>query len=370
MNVVVRVDASVAIGTGHVIRCLTLANAFRSRGATVQFISRGHEGNLCDYVGESGFAVCRLPAPKQTATSLGRGDYAAWLGVPQETDAEQTLACRHPNEPPADWLIVDHYGLDAVWENQVCQLATNTLVIDDIANRPHVCELLLDQNLNRSPAERYRSLVPEQTRLLLGPRYALLRDEFTVAARELRPRCGQVGRILIFFGGTDASGETLKACRAIEVAMPDNVTVDVVVGATNPRREDIVRFCRTDARFRYHYQVSNMAELIRDADLGIGAGGTTAWERTFLGLPTMTIAVAENQVDGSEALAAQGAISYLGMGHAVTEQHITMSLQDLLIHPEALVTMEQRCLEIHGADRTPGVDRVIGAMEEVSHGRA
>jgi UDP-2,4-diacetamido-2,4,6-trideoxy-beta-L-altropyranose hydrolase len=152
--------------------------------------------------------------------------------------------------------------------------------------------------------------------------------------------------------------------------MPDNVTVDVVVGATNPRREDIVRFCRTDARFRYHYQVSNMAELIRDADLGIGAGGTTAWERTFLGLPTMTIAVAENQVDGSEALAAQGAISYLGMGHAVTEQHITMSLQDLLIHPEALVTMEQRCLEIHGADRTPGVDRVIGAMEEVSHGRA
>ena len=155
----------------------------------------------------------------------------------------------------------------------------------------------------------------------------------------------------------------------LRAEISDDVTVDVVVGAVNPRREDIARFCRTDARFRYHYQVSNMAELIRDADLAIGAGGTTAWERTFLGLPTMTIAVAENQVDGSEALAAQGAIRYLGTRDTVTEEHIAATLRALLTHPETLLAMGQRCLDIYGSDRTPGVDRVIAAMEEVSHAR-
>jgi UDP-2,4-diacetamido-2,4,6-trideoxy-beta-L-altropyranose hydrolase len=370
MTVVIRVDASVAIGTGHVMRCLTLAKALRAGGSTVHFVCRAHEGNLCDHIVENSFAVCRLPAPKQKEARLGRDDYAAWLGVPQDTDAKQMLACRHPNEPPADWLVVDHYGLDAAWESQVRDLAANTLVIDDIANRPHVCELLLDQNLNRSPAERYRSLVPEHCRLLLGPQYALLRDEFTAVAKEPRPRSGHVGRILIFFGGTDQSGETLKSCRAVAAVAANDVTVDAVVGATNPRREDIARFCRTDARFRYHCQISNMAELMSDADLAIGAGGTTAWERTFLGLPTITVAVAANQVDGSEALNARGAIRYLGTQRSVTEQQIATTLQDLLVHQEALVTMGQRCLEIHGSDRAPGVDRVIRAMGEVSYVRS
>jgi len=229
--------------------------------------------------------------------------------------------------------------------------------------------MLLDQNLNRSPEQRYRSLVPDHCRLLLGPQYALLRDEFTAAARELRPRSGHIERILVFFGGTDSSGETLKSCRAVAAVVPNDVTVDVVVGAANPRRDDIARFCETDARFGYHCQITNMAELIRDADLAIGAGGTTAWERTFLGVPTVTIAVAENQVDGSEALAEQGAIRYLGTRHTVAEPQITATLRDLLAHPESLRAMGQRCFEIHGSDGAPGVDRVVRAMEEVSRAR-
>jgi UDP-2,4-diacetamido-2,4,6-trideoxy-beta-L-altropyranose hydrolase len=112
-----------------------------------------------------------------------------------------------------------------------------------------------------------------------------------------------------------------------------------------------------------------MAELMRDADLAIGAGGTTAWERTFLGLPTMTVAVAENQVDGSEALAAQGAIRYLGTRDTVTGTQIGVALRDLLTHPETLIAMERKCLDIYGSDRTPGVDRVIAAMEEESRAR-
>jgi len=369
MNVVIRVDASAAIGTGHVMRCLTLANALRARGSTVTFICREHEGHLCNHVHASGFAICGLPAPEQTASASGRDDYAVWLGVPQNVDAGQTLACFHQDDTPADWLVVDHYGLDAVWENRVRNLALNTLVIDDIANRPHVCKMLLDQNLNWSPQERYQSLVPRDCRLLLGPQYALLREEFANMANGLRARSGHIGRILIFFGGTDPSGETLKACRAVAAQIPNNVIVDVIAGASNPRRDDIASLCRTDARFHYHYRVANMAELIHAADLAIGAGGTSTWERTFLALPTVTVAVAENQLDGSEALAAQGAIRYLGTRDTVTEEQIGATLRELLTHRETLLVMGQRCLDIYGSNRTPGVDRVIVAMEEVSHVR-
>ena len=369
MNVVIRVDASVAIGTGHVMRCLTLADALRSRGSTVIFVCREHEGHLCDFIEANGFVTFRLPAPAQTQSTLPRDDYAAWLGIIQATDADQTLACCHRGDSRADWLVADHYALDAVWENRVRNLALSVLVIDDIANRHHACEILLDQNLTRLPEERYRSLVPEHCSVLLGPRYALLRKEFTDAASGIRRRSGNISRILIFFGGTDPIGETLKACRAVAAAIPDDVTVDVVAGAANPRREDIACFCRTDVRFHYHCQITNMAELMSDADLAIGAGGTTAWERTFLGLPTMTVAVAENQVDGSEALAAQGAIRYLGTRDTVTGTQIGVALRDLLTHPETLIAMERKCLDIYGSDRTPGVDRVIAAMEEESRAR-
>jgi len=367
MKVVIRVDASVAIGTGHVIRCLTLANALRTRGSTVSFVCREHEGHLCDHVDAIGFAVHRLPATEAAASAAAHDDYAAWLGVPPSIDASQTLACLHQDHTSADWLVVDHYGLDAQWETSVRNLAPNTLAIDDIANRSHACRILLDQNLNRSPEERYRTLVPRDCCLLLGPRYALLREEFIQAASELRPRSGQLRRILIFFGGTDPSGETLKACRAVAAEIPDGLMVDVVAGASNPRRDQIERFCETDTRFDYHYKVENMAELIGAADLAIGAGGTTTWERTFLALPAMIVAVANNQLEGSEALAAQGAIRYLGTCDTVTEKQIGATLQELLRHPEALLAMGQRCLDIHGSDRTPGVDRVIAAMEDVIH---
>jgi UDP-2,4-diacetamido-2,4,6-trideoxy-beta-L-altropyranose hydrolase len=336
----------------------------------VSFVCREHEGHLCDLIEASGFTTCRLPAPGRTTTTFQRDEYAAWLGVPQAVDADQTLACRHEREAPADWLVVDHYALDGVWENRVRNLALSVLVIDDIANRPHDCQILLDQNLNRSPEERYRSLVPQHCHPLLGPQYALLRKEFIDAASDPRRRSGNISRILIFFGGTDASGETLKACRAVAAAIRDDVTVDVVAGAANPRRQDIASFCRTDVRFHYHFQITNMAELMRDADLAIGAGGTTAWERTFLELPTMTVAVAANQLDGSEALAARGAIRYLDTPDTVTEEQIRATLRELLTHPETLHAMGQKCREIHGSDRVPGVERVIAKMEELSRARA
>ena len=367
MEVVIRVDASVAIGSGHLMRCLTLAKGLRARGSTVTFVCREHDGHLCDHVEGADFSVCRLPSPAQALLPRGPEDYAAWLGVSQEMDADETASCRSGREDPADWLVVDHYGLDATWEERLRGLSKHLFVIDDIANRRHACELLLDQNLNLAPEERYRSLVPEDCRLLFGPRYALLRDEFT--SQEPRTRSGRVERILIFFGGTDPSDETLKSCRAVASVVSSDVRVDVVVGASNPRREQIARFCRADDRFTYHQQVSNMAELIHAADLALGAGGTTSWERTFLGLPTLAVAVADNQVPGSEALARSGAIHYLGTRDAATEERLVSALEELTESPEALVAMSERSLAIHGPDRASGVELVIREMEAIGRAR-
>ncbi len=364
MHVAIRVDASAAIGTGHVMRSLTLGRALRALGSSVCFVSREHAGSLCDYVESQGFLVARLVAPRVSRGGVASDDYAAWLGVPQELDADETLAALAPDDR-VDWLVVDHYGLDAKWENRVRERARHIMVIDDLANRAHACEVLLDQNLNQRGEERYRPWVPDDCRLLLGPAYALLREEFAAAVRERASRTGRVERALIYFGGIDPTGETLKACRAVAAEAPKDIRVDVIAGATDPHRDEIEEFCAANSRFRYHHRVDNMAELMVRADLALGAGGTTSWERTFLGLPTITLALAENQEEASKALAARGAIRYLGLSRDVTEAQVREAVRDLLSHPLALAEMGRRAIEIYEGDRTPGTQRVIAAMDEV-----
>ena len=364
MSVLIRVDASATIGTGHVMRCLTLAERLRERGSVVRFVCREHEGNLCDLVETHGFDVCRLPRPTNDPVATNAcPDYRMWLGVPEDADARQTLDSLHRHSEAVDWLVVDHYALGARWETRFRAFARHIFAIDDIANRAHSCELLLDQNLNDSPEARYRGLVPDSCDLMLGPTYALLRKEFAAAASVPRSRDGRIERILIFFGGTDASGETLKSCRAVAAAAGAHAVVDVIIGRTNDQRDAIVDFCQADPRFEAHLYVTNMAEMMRKADLAIGASGATAWERTFMGLPTLTIAVAQNQIAGAEALGASGAAKYLGTHDEVRARDISAALEELRADPGALLAMERKCAAVHGSTRTPGVDRVIAAME-------
>ena len=143
-RVAIRVDASVTIGSGHVMRCLTLARELRRRNASVTFVSRQHEGNLSEVVEAAGFAVCRLPK-RDDVRSTGGDEYAEWLGVPQRVDAEDTVAALRV-DGTQDWVVVDHYGLDASWEDDVRGAATHVLAIDDIANRTHRCEILFESD--------------------------------------------------------------------------------------------------------------------------------------------------------------------------------------------------------------------------------
>jgi UDP-2,4-diacetamido-2,4,6-trideoxy-beta-L-altropyranose hydrolase len=232
-GIVFRVDASFQIGSGHVARCLTLADRLRDDGAKCRFIHRLHPGHLVDVIRARGYAVAELPAPSQFASG-----YQQWLGTSQHQDASETIAALAGES--ADWLVVDHYGLDAHWEQALRPHAVNIAVLDDLADRPHDCDLLVDQNYQPDGERRYDGLLPERSRRLCGTRYALLRREYAAARRTVGPRRGPVSRVLVFYGGVDAHNETGRALRALSRPGLDHIFVDVVVGAKNPHRRALL----------------------------------------------------------------------------------------------------------------------------------
>lgn len=311
------------------MRCLTLASALGQAGFNITFFCRQTPGNTLDMIRQTGLLAHGLSAAAND-----------W-----EADAESVLSalsCR----PPADWLIVDHYELDRRWESRLRPAARNILVIDDLADRPHDCDALLDQNYYINARQRYASLVPSHCRLFLGPEFALLRDEFRIAARNLRPRDGQVRRLLVTFGATDPTNETVKVLSALRSIDSPAVSADVVVGAANPRRADIETICATMPRARCHVQTNRMAELMNAADLAIGAGGATTWERCILGLPALTVTTADNQKQTASDLAAVGAIWLLGQANDLTENDYASALRAAMDSPSRLRALATRAREI------------------------
>ena len=372
MRVVIRVDSSYQIGSGHVMRCLTLADYLRQTGAEIHFVCRDHTGNLGSLLKDKAFELSVLPSTGRRNTLPSQDDrgYANWLGVDWKTDAEQTRSAISRLHLQPDWLVIDHYALDYRWEETLSSQTGAVFVIDDLANRRHNCSVLLDHNLSLQGETRYRNLVPAECRLLCGPSYALLRPEFEVAASNLRERDGTVRRILIFFGGVDAAGMTLKACEAVVACGREDLLVDVVVGVANPRREEIREQCESHPVLRYHDQVCNMAELMAAADLAIGAGGTTTWERAFLGLPTITIPVAENQVPSTEAMADAGAIWNLGFHEAVGVDTIVSALRRVLGDPAEVRSVGDRARALFGNFPYSGTRRTVEVMQELANAKA
>lgn len=368
MNIAIRVDASARIGLGHLVRCRTLAAALREQGVAVHFICRAHPGHQIDALRAEGYRVSALPEPPVQATT--DRDYAGWLGVSQEQDATETLAALTdaPAASQPDWLIVDHYALDADWEQRLCPYVGRMLVIDDLANRRHLGDLLLDQNFAVDAATRYAGLLSDQTRCLLGPRYALLHPAYAQARQRLARCQGRttpeaVRRVLVFFGGTDPDNLSGRALEALSLPPLTTLSLDLVVGANNPHRDRLAALAEARGNTRLHPPRPHLADLMAEADLAIGAGGATTWERCCLGLPSLVVSLAENQRPACEALAAEGLIVYLGHTEIVTVEQLRPALSALLDDPE-----QRQCLTMAGAALVDGqgVQRVIEALHAVS----
>lgn len=375
LRIAFRTDASLQMGSGHVMRCLTLADALRAKGAQCHFISRAHPGHLMEVIRQRGHVANSLVAPVQQAQAaikigsttvqdwqpnqLYKSAHAAWLGSTWETDAQETAAVLASLQP--DWLVVDHYALDQRWEDALATHYRQLLVVDDLADRPHRCNLLLDQNLGRQTQD-YEGLVPTHCQVLTGPHYALLRPEFaalrpySLQRRQAQPALRQ---LLITMGGVDqpnATGQVLQALKPC--VLPHACRITVVMGLTAPWLQDVQKLA---ALMPWPTEVvgnvNDMAQRMADSDLAIGAAGSTSWERCCLGLPTLMVVLAANQQPGAQAMEAAHAARLIG---AVSDIPMQLPLAvDELIESERQSRMS---LAASAVTDGRGVEKVLSAM--------
>lgn len=325
MKIVVRADASLTMGSGHIMRCLTLADRLKQQGHDITFICRKHDGHLADLIGQKGFAV-QLLAKGETADFIKQHAHSEWLGASESDDFAECKPILQALKP--DWLIIDHYAIGEKWEQQAKRLLPNLkiLAIDDLADRTHDCEILLDQNFGRKNGD-YQPLVPSDCQRLLGTRYTLLRDEFAnwrTRSLNRRKRVQQPKHILVNLGGVDNDNVTLKILQSLNTFFQQSTqsfNVTVVMGKTAPHIESVQRFAkRASFACAVLVNVTNMAELMANADLAIGAAGSTTWERCCLGLPMVLIVLADNQQVIAEALADKNLVKVVTDMAALDEQ--------------------------------------------------
>jgi UDP-2,4-diacetamido-2,4,6-trideoxy-beta-L-altropyranose hydrolase len=349
MKIVFRCDASLQMGTGHVMRCLTLADELALGGAECHFICREHPGHLLDMIKQRGHQTYSL-AIESELQSQDEDEpvlaHAGWLGATQQTDAARCKIILEALQP--DWLIVDHYSLDERWEKVLRPYCQKIMVIDDLADRQHDCDVLLDQTFGRE-SEDYVQWVPKHCQLLCGSTYALLRPEFA-QWREYsleRRKQGQLQHLLINLGGVDKDNITTQILKAIQnSALPNDCKIMVVMGSTAPWVEVVQQQAAlmpwpTEVKVG----VSNMAELMANSDLAIGAAGSTSWERCCLGLPTVMLVLADNQQQIAINLEQANAVYTIDLGLDL-KVSIINAIEKFIISPTTLQEMSQAASDI------------------------
>lgn len=343
------------------MRCLTLAHALSDKGADVTFICRNLEGNLVEKIRQEGFEtfLLVLASPFDGKANLKKEPrlfHSEWLEATQLEDVDECTPILKKIQP--DWLIVDHYSIDQFWQMRLAPFCRKLMVIDDLADRQHVCDLLLDQNFG-STVDKYKMRVQRNCKVLAGSHYALLRPEFanwrsySLARRQPDNR---VETILISMGGVDPDNYTGRILQQLmELDFEPCVKITVVMGATAPHTANVKKLAQQMAvNTTVNTNVGNMAELMANSDLAIGAAGATSWERCCLGLPTIQLVIAENQRQIARALSEANAIMLLD------------SLADL---PESVVTAEQWCPGVVNSAQSVtdglGVNRVVDAIQSI-----
>ena len=322
------------------MRCMALAQRLVAKGHEAAFLCRALPGNLIALVEAQGLGVMRLAG----AAMPGQAD-----------DAASCLA--EIGRQRYDWLVVDHYELDATWEKVMSAAISRILAIDDLG-RHHHCFLLLDQNCANPAHDLYRHRTLPATGMLLGPGYALLRPEFAaLRAASLTRGRSKLERILVFMGGSDPMNETAKALAGIALAARPGLRIDAVIGSQNPHRQAITAACGRLRDARLHVQTTGMAELMAGADLAIGSGGSATWERCALGLPAVVTLLAENQTLIAEAVTKAGGQRTLGWFETVAPIDYAQAID--AIEPNQLGRMSAAAAHIcDGA----GTDRVVDAL--------
>lgn len=352
ISVVFRADASTGLGAGHVVRCATLAKALTHRGAQIAFVSRSSAGDLIDWTRQQGFPVAELPPVACNQDSCRAVGQDALTDV-SSRDASQTISALRTLGIRPDWIVVDHYALGRPWEEEVRVAGRLVMAIDDLADREHDCDLLLDQNLAHPGHAEYARLVPETATRLIGPKYALVRRDFRLAReRSLARRDGYINRVLVSMGGSDPQDDTSRAIHGLHLLGRSGLAVDVVIGSGNPNRGAVSALCAQIQGMELHVQTTRMADLMSGADLAVAASGSTTWERCVVGLPAITVIQSADQVAIAKAMEQAGADALLGCSRDLTDNDYRVAIADLA--PESIRHRSAICAGLcdgWGADR-------------------
>lgn len=339
---VVRADAGPAIGIGHVMRCRVLAAALAARGW------------------RTGFAVS-AETPAAAPDAIGDAPLILEPGLPPALEPA-ALARRWPEG--ARLLVVDHYRRDAAFERACRPWARAVLAVDDLADRGHDADVVLDANLGRRAAD-YDGLAPGARRLI-GPRWLPLRPEFArlrPAALARRAEAGPVRRVLVCLGGTDPGGHTALALETL-AGLDDTITVDVVTGPAAPHLDALRGLLpRLPFAATLHVGSGRIADLMTEADLAIGAGGSMGWERCCLGLPSTALIVADNQRQATRALEAAGAALAVEADAPDARARLGLALETLLTDAVARARMAAAAAALVDGQ---GADRVARAVTEIA----
>jgi len=339
VKLLVRADASAEIGSGHLLRCLALAQAWRGRGGEAIFATSPGRGALAERLVEEGFAV---------------EPWAAKTG--SERDCRETA--ERAGELGATWVVVDGYRFGAGYQRRLKDAGLALLWLDDDARTGSYCaDLVLDQNVYADEC-KYRDRGPG-TRLLLGSRWALLRREF-LDRGSARDRSRPVERILVTTGGADPGALARKIARGI-VSSADRAVEIVVVAGALASRDPELEALEVSGAIEIRRDVRDMAELMAGADLAIAAAGSTLWELAFMGLPVLAVSVAPNQRPAAEAMSALGAAIDLGTAESLRGDDLAQAVRALLDEPPKRVELARRSRELVDGR---GAERVVDVLLE------
>jgi len=364
MHIAFRVDSSTTIGHGHVMRCLTLAQALvcekkstknsnknsakNNSEVSISFITKANKGNINHLINKAGYQLTLIATGEQT---IKQEDSNTWLGCTPEQDAKQTITALK-TLPPIDLLIVDHYAIGKLWHQQVKPYCQQLMVIDDLANRALDCDVLLDQTLNRQ-ADQYKALLPKHCQQLLGQNYMLLRDEFSALTTQAKIRRSQQSKhlaqahILITMGGSDPNSLSKLALLSVEKLRTDlpNISATLVLSSQSNHLKSLQQLQQNLPWCTLITDCENMAQLMLNADIAIGASGATAWERCCLGLPSLVTVNAENQQLIASNLAEAGASINLGWHQQITIDTLLKQIKGLLDDPQHYLFMVDSCFK-------------------------
>lgn len=382
-TVAICADASRQIGSGHLMRCLSLARALRQIGAEVRFYYAAWPGHADTWLNAQGFhgelldfAVDNFLADEDAKDSAnvwsplwqqqyGHACVKAWQPWLQSLNTQATSSVHRT----IDWCIYDNYGLAADFVKVIKPSCRQLMAIDDLANREHPVDLLLDQNAVFGMQTRYQTMLPADCTQLLGPQYALLRPEFYSSSMPITAQTSsarsyqQVNRILVSIGGSDTVGLTERLCKLLFAQQVfADISLDVVVGSAYEKITELTELIAARANSRLFVQTNEMASLMRQADLAIGAGGSSQWERALTHLPSLVVAVADNQQPGCEYLQHLGAIQYLGRVEQVSDELLLNAITEIIENKDLRQALAERAyalMAIAQNDASPSATQVL-----------